>query len=88
MRSALNRLRQTSVTHRYTVVRTSAVLLHESYLSLEQANRYSEDDPRFRLSVVLPQQESANSLALAEALLGEEADGRDTDEDLQASALS
>lgn len=88
MRSALARLRQAPVTHRYTVVRTSAVSLHESYLRLEQANRYEEDDPRFRLSVALPQQESVNSLAVAEALLGEEADGGDADEELQDSAIS
>jgi hypothetical protein len=89
IRSALNRLQHTPVTHSYTVVRTSAYALHESYVQLERHNVYGEDDPRYGVGLALPQQESANSLAVANALLGGEADENDDpDADLRATLIT
>lgn len=70
------------------MVRTSAIALHETYARLEQNTRYAEDDPRYRLAVELPQQESINSLRVAEALTTDEPLEDEAEENLQDSAIS
>ncbi len=89
IKNALVRLQGTSVTRTtHVVFRTSTYSLNEAYGRLEQQNQYSEDDPRHFLTVELPQQENANSLAAANALLTGEIGDEEDGSDLQITSIT
>lgn len=88
IKNALARLQRTPVTQSYTVVRTSTYVLNDAYLRLEQENRYAEDDPHHFLTMVLPQQEVANSLAVTNALLTGEMDDDEHHSNLQSTSIT
>lgn len=89
IKNALARLQRTPVTQSYTVVlRTSTYVLNDAYVRLEQENRYAEDDPSYFLTMQLPQQEVANSLAVTNALLTGEMDDDEYHTDLQSTSIT
>jgi len=88
IKNALAQLQRTPVTQSYTVtLRTSTYVLNDAYVRLEQENRYAEDDPRHFLTMELPQQEVANSLAVTNALLTDEMDDDEHHSDLRATSI-
>lgn len=77
----------TTRTSTFTIVRSSAVRLNETYTRLERQNPYDDGDPGFHLGLELPQQENANNLALANALAGEPVEEEGDEEDLQNTTI-
>lgn len=88
LRTALSNLQRAPVITTYSVVRQSALTLNESYVSLESHVQFDEADPRHRVMLELPQQETANSLAVTGALLGAEPEDIDAGHDFQDTRIT
>lgn len=88
LRSAIAALQRAPVVRTYAIVRTSSLSLSEAYFSLESQVEFDETDPRHRLMLDLPEQETANSLAVTGALLGEVSGAAADFEHLQETAIT
>lgn len=71
LKNALASLQRAPIVQSYSVIRTSTLNLNAAYSSLERQVDFDDTDHRYRLMLELPQQETANSLAVTGALLGE-----------------
>lgn len=88
LKNALTNLQRAPVVQSYTVIRTSTLRLNDAYTSLERQVAFDETDPRHRLMLELPQQETANSLAVTGALFGEAPGELEPSESLQETIIT
>jgi hypothetical protein len=83
LNTEIARLRSQPVVERYTVVRSSAVALHESYTRVDADAEAGLISERSAALVDLAEGEAANSARVANALLG----SAEAEEDLEATEL-
>ena len=88
VRNALSALQRAPIVQSYAVIRTSALSLNAAYSTLERQVAFDETDPRYRLMRELPQQETANSLAVTGALLGEASEKLERPASLQETIIT
>lgn len=93
IKSALAKLRlqsttTTTITARYTVLRSSVYSLNEAYSRLEEEASHRQLSPTQQLILDLSERENANSLEVMNALLGDTTDIEELPDNLQSTTIT